>query len=282
MRDHNQKHRKRGGQKKTFVPILLTIFSLGFIIGAYKTISILYEDRHSDTAYHELREQLREQSTTQVDETIPPEEYIVEIEYTETEVAEDPSPPKQYSMDIRNLQETYPELKAWILAEGTGIDYPIMQAEDNEYYLNHLYDGTSNSNGSIFIDYRNTGMFTDDNTVIYGHHMKNGAMFHSLTEYKSQDFYEAHPTMLIFTEDGDYLVELICGTIEDGNYEFVKFNFDDFDDMSRYVDELKKRSTFESPVTLLSGDKLVSMCTCTYERQNARYMLVGRIVEQYE
>ena len=112
--------------------------------------------------------------------------------------------------------------------------------------------------------------------------MKNGLMFQPLSEYKEQDFYEAHPTMMVYTTEGDYLVELICGTIEDGNYEFVKFSFDDFNDMSRYVDELKARSTFESEVTLLPGDKLVSMCTCTYERQNARYMLVGRVVELYE
>ena len=88
--------------------------------------------------------------------------------------------------------------------------------------------------------------------------------------------------MAIYTEEGDYLVELICGTIEDGNHEFVQFNFDDFDDMNGYVDEFKKRSTFESEVTLLPGDKLVSMCTCTYERANARYMLLGKITALYE
>lgn len=262
MKAYSPKHLEKSDRKKKLVPIMLVIFSLGFIFGAYKAVPILYEDKHSDTVYHELREQLN------ID--------------TEASVTKEYSAKRRQSMDIKNLQETYPKIQAWILAEGTGIDYPIMQTADNEYYLSHLYDGTSNSNGSIFMDYRNTGIFTDDNTVIYGHHMKNGAMFYPLTEYKAQDFYETHPTMMIYTEDGDYLVELICGTIEDGNYEFVKFNFDDFNDMNGYVDELKKRSTFESKVSLLPGDKLVSLCTCTYERENARYMLLGKITELYE
>lgn len=271
MKKQYLKHLIENRRTKVVFPVLLILFSLGFGIGTYKAITILHEDKYVDTAYNELRGQLREQSVKSNGAT----------ESNEA-VTEGVPSQRQRSLDIRPLQETYPELKAWILAEGTGIDYPIMQGPDNEYYLSHLYDGTENSNGSLFVDYRNTGMFTDDNTVIYGHHMKSGLMFQPLSEYKEQDFYEAHPTMMIYTTEGDYLVELICGTIEDGNNEFVKFSFDDFNDMSSYVDELKDRSTFKSEVTLCPGDKLVSMCTCTYERQNARYMLVGRIVELYE
>lgn len=261
---------------------MLVIFFLGFLFGAYKTISIVYEDKYSDTTYHELREQLREKATLPHALSNLHDDDDAENEDTVTSVTEESSVKRRQSVDIENLQETYPNMQAWILAEGTVIDYPIMQAADNEYYLSHLYDGTSNSNGSIFMDYRNNGMFTDDNTVIYGHHMKNGTMFQPLMEYKAQDFYETHPTMMIYTEEGDYLVELICGTIEEGDYEFVQFSFDDFNDMNEYVNELKKRSTFESKVTLFPGDKIVTLCTCTYERKNARYMLIGKITELYE
>lgn len=291
MKDSGHRHLKEGKKKKR-VPAILVIFSLGFVFCAYKTASILYEDKQSDTSYHELREQIREEPTPQPVMRNPHDDENYGNENTENEdtesegievsVTEEYSAKRRHSMDIESLRGTYPEMKAWILAEGTGIDYPIMQTTDNDYYLSHLYDGTSNANGSIFIDYRNTGMITDDNTVIYGHHMQNEAMFQPLMEYKEQDFYDAHPTMMIYTEEGDYLVELICGTIENGDFEFVRFNFDDFNDMNGYVEELKKRSTFESGVSLFPGDKLVSMCTCTYERQNARYMLLGRLIGLYE
>ncbi len=271
---------KQSNGKKRFIPIMLLIFSVGFVFGAYKTIAAFIEDRHSISAYHELREYERESSTPQPDLSQVPD--IGGNGDTETSAVEEKQLRRRQSMDIRSLQDTYPELKAWIVAEETGIDYPIMQAADNEYYLTHLYDGTSNSNGSIFLDCENSGMFMDDNTVIYGHHMKSGAMFQPLMNFKDQEYYDTHPTMMICTEEGDYLIELICGTIEDGNYGFIEINFGDFDAMSEYVDKLKARSTFDSEVELLPGDRLLSMCTCTYERQNARYMLVGKITELYE
>lgn len=300
MKDSNHKSQ---GKKKLLAPALLFIFLICFLFGAYKTFSIVYENKHSNTAYQELREQFREEPASQSAVSDLQDNKIVESKNAETnekitsaesavassiqklpsnnskkqQTASIISAKKRQPVDVKKLQETYPKMKAWIYAEGTGIDYPIMQTTDNEYYLTHLYNGSKNSNGSIFLDCRNTGMFTDDNTVIYGHHMKSGAMFYPLMKYKSQHFYETHPTMKIYTEDGCYLVELICGTIEDGDHEFVKFNFDDFDDMKEYVDRLKKRSTFKSKATLLSGDKLVSMCTCTFEKKNARYMVLGRI-----
>lgn len=270
MNDNNNEQVKKGKRNILF-PILLVIFSLGLILSGYKTISIIYEDRHSGASYNELREQLRVNVT---------DEGSIKVEKIASD--SDGKPKRRQSMDIKQLRESYPQIKGWILSEGTGIDYPIVQTGDNDYYLTHLYDGTTNSNGAIFLDYRNKGLCTDDNTVIYGHHMKSNTMFHSLLEYKDQDFYKAHPTMMIYTEDGDYLVELICGTVEDGAYEFVRFSFDDFDDMTDYVDKLKKRSTFKSEVELLEGDKLISLCTCTYERENARYMVLGKVTELYE
>lgn len=125
-------------------------------------------------------------------------------------------------------------------------------------------------------------MFTDDNTVIYGHNISNGSMFHCLNEYKHQDFYDLHPTITIYTAEGDCCIELICGTVEDGNYEFVEFNFDSFEQMRNYVERFRRWSSFDSGVELQEGDKIVSLCTCTYERMNARYMLIGRLVEVYE
>ena len=125
-------------------------------------------------------------------------------------------------MDFKELQEDYPEISAAEL----GIDYPVMHTNDNEYYLTHLPDGSFNKNGALFIDCNNEYMFRDRNTVIYGHNMSNGAMFHSLNGYQEQNFYEECPTMMLYTPEGDYRIELLCGTIEDGDYSFVKYNFD--------------------------------------------------------
>ena len=141
---------------------------------------------------------------------------------TFSEEVKETEPHQVISTDFTKLQDINQDIGAWLLSKDTPIDYPVLQADDNRCYLNHLYTGEINGAGSLFLDYRNTGLFTDRNSVIYGHHMKNESMFHTLEGYKKQDYYDSHPIMILYTPDGDYLVELISGTIEDGMKEFVK------------------------------------------------------------
>lgn len=272
--------KKSNGKKKSngiriLLILLFLIFGAGIVISGYQIYSVLYENSKAEDSYDELRMIIKEQKETHAESaTVSPEQQ---------HSLDDSMPPERLkTVDISKIQETYPEVVAWLVCDGTGIDYPVMQTDNNDYYLHHLYDGSENSNGALFVDYRNHGLFTDDNTVIYGHNMRNGVMFHVLNEYKSQDFYDAYPTMRISTVDGDYLIELISGTIENGNYEFVEFNFEDFDEMNRYISGFISRSTFQSNITVQPSDKLISLCTCTYEEDNARYMLIGRVVSLYK
>ena len=271
------KHKKRG-VKRILIPVLFLICCIGFGVSAWHFFTALFADRQADKAYHEIRdfawqetEKAISAAATPAVQTLPETE--PPIITAEELIAES----RQFSVDIAGLKKEYPELVAWLRAEGTGIDYPVMQAKDNDFYLTHLYDGSYNLNGSLFADSRNTGVLTDGNTVIYGHNMRDGGMFNPLNEYKAQDFYDTHPTMTICTVEGDYQIDLICGTVENGDEEFMSFEFKDYEEMSRYLELIKARSTFESGVELQPGDCLVSFCTCSYETQNARYMLVGRV-----
>lgn len=225
------------------------VFALIFIAGAFIVVNTMMQNNKAAKTYDNLRNKIEESREATFDK-----------------------------IDFALLREENPEIAAWIKAEGTAIDYPVLRGEDNTYYLNHLYTGETNRMGSIFMDYRNDKAFKDKNTVIYGHNMQDGAMFNALGEYKSQEFYDAVPTMEIYTPEGEYVIELISGTVEDGNYEFVKFNFEDQGELNAYVKELKSRSTFKSSVEVGPDDKLISLCTCSYELFNGRYMLVGRLV----
>lgn len=180
--------------------------------------------------------------------------------------------------DFSSLQSGSPDTVAWITGEDTPIDYPVVHTDNNEYYLSHLYSGEENRYGALFADCRNTRLFTDPNTVIYGHNMKNDAMFGSLMGYKEQAYYEEHPTMTLYTPDGDYTIELLSGTLESGDREFVRFRFESEEDFTGYIQSLQSRSTFSSHGTAVPGDRLVSLCTCTYEQNNARYLVVGRLL----
>lgn len=194
-----------------------------------------------------------------------------------SEEVKETEPHQVISMDFTKLQDINQDIGVWLLSEDTPIDYLVLQAYDNRCYLNHLYTGEINGAGSLFLDYRNTGLFTDRNSVIYGHHMKNESMFHTLEGYKKQDYYDSHPIMILYTPDGDYLVELISGTIEDGMKEFVKFDFENEEDFTEYVNALRSRSTFQSTVEIQPDDRLLSLCTCSYEWSEASYLVVGRL-----
>ena len=143
-----------------------------------------------------------------------------------------------------------------------------------KYYLHHLPDRTKNANGSLFIDYNNAPDFSDPLTVIYGHHMKSGMMFGSLKGYKNQAYYNEHPTMYLYTQQGDYRIELLYGcVIGAGQWRDRAFMYaENLDSLLAYA---AQNTTFQSDTTYAQGDRIVAMSTCSYEFDNARYVIIG-------
>ena len=182
-------------------------------------------------------------------------------------------------IDFDSLSKINPDIVGWIGIEGLEIDYPIVQTKDNEFYLNHLFSLEKNKLGAIFMDYRSNSKFKDRNTIVYGHNMKNGSMFSSLTNYKKQDYYDANPDILLITKELKYRVDFFAGVIVDGSYESVRLDFSNEDDFTQYIDSLVEMSTFKSAVTVGSEDRIISLVTCSYEYNNARYALYGKLVE---
>ncbi len=183
------------------------------------------------------------------------------------------------SIDFESLSKINPDIIGWIGFEGLEIDYPVVQTKDNEFYLNHLFSLEKNKLGAIFVDYRNKSDLSDRNTIIYGHNMKNGSMFSSLTNYKSQDYYDANPDILLVTKEKKYRVDFFAGLVVDGSYESVRFSFSDEDDFNQYINSLEDMSTFKSSVIVGPQDRIISLVTCSYEYNNARYALYGKLVE---
>jgi len=176
------------------------------------------------------------------------------------------------------LKETNQHYEMWIYAPGTKIDYPIVQCSDNERYLNKLFDGRRNASGTLFIDYRNLTNLRDPNTLIYGHHMRNESMFGTLVFYKEQVYFESHPYMLLIDDDQIWLLEMFAGyttTSDDHCYDIA---ISDKRDLQRFVDAAVHKSNFASAVEVWPTDRLVTLSTCAYSFENARYITIGRIV----
>jgi len=182
-------------------------------------------------------------------------------------------------MDFDALAGRFPGIVGWIILEGTKIDYPIMQWTNNHHFLGTLPDGTSHRNGSIFLDYRNSPDFTDRSIVIYGHESRTEDMFGALKNFRRQEFFEAHPVMYIFTPDRDYKLMLFAGYLVDAGVETPPLRFDDDSDFEGHIADIKRRSLFRSDVEVTVDDKIVSLATCAYDFVNARFVIVGTLVE---
>ena len=180
-------------------------------------------------------------------------------------------------VDFEVLWETNEDVVGWIYCEDTPINFPIVQAEDNDYYLSRLIDGTWNSSGTLFADYRNAADFSDSNTIIYGHNMKNKGMFGTLPNYKEQSYYDEHPLMWLLTPDGNYKVELIAGYVTSSTSEIYSIGKTE-EEVLILAEQSIEKSTFASDFQVSQGDQFVTLSTCSYEYDNARYVLIGRLI----
>ena len=180
-------------------------------------------------------------------------------------------------IDHERLAELNEDYACWIYAPGTQIDYPIVQCEDNSYYLKRLFNREKNSAGTLFIDYRNLPDFQDPNTLIYGHHMRNDSMFGTLTDYVDQAYFEAHPYMLIMSDEEIAILELFAGYTTSDEDHCYDIAISDENDMRAFLGEAARKTNFLSGVQVQPFDRLVTLSTCAYAFEDARYIALGRI-----
>ena len=151
--------------------------------------------------------------------------------------------------------------------------------DNNFYYIDHIPGDVENANGTIFIDCRNASDFSDKNTCIYGHNMNDGSMFAALRDYREADYYTAHPVMYLSTPEFNYRLDLFAGCIvEPTSYAYAR-EFETDDQFLAHIDMLKENSTFASDMEITAEDKIVTLSTCTYEIDDGRYVVVGKLTK---
>ena len=195
----------------------------------------------------------------------------------ETDAEQIPIEAAPIEVDFEVLLETNSDVVGWLYCEDTPINFPVVQGEDNDYYLRRMIDKTWNSSGTLFVDYRNANDFTDGNTVIYGHNMKNKGMFGTLSNYKEQSYFEEHPVMWLLTPEANYKVELVAGYVTSSTSGIYSFGLSE-EDIFALVEEAIRQSTFLSDFQTSQGDEFLTLSTCSYEYDNARYVLLGKLI----
>ena len=247
---------------KILLICLCVVFLIIFIYSGYKLISTLHEYKVAENAYSKMSSDF-----------VSAKKDTGKNNGGSDAVMED-SP---VDVDFNALLEQGPDVVGWLYSEGTVINYPVMQAEDNFYYLHRLFDGSGNSSGSLFLDCTCNGDFSGRNTVIYGHNMNDGSMFHSLISYQDQEYFDAHPVMYINTPTQNYKLEIFSAYVTDAESETYKMFFESDEDFSRHLDDWRVQSLIRTNVDVSVNDRVVTLSTCTYDFYNARFVVQGKL-----
>ena len=192
--------------------------------------------------------------------------------------------PKQFTgvVDWKALKKVNPDVQGWLYQKGTVINYPVVQGTDNDTYLHTRFDKQWSGGGTLFVDCRLEKDFKGFNSIIYGHHMKDGSMFRSIRGYTKEDgYYDKHKTLELATPHGNYHLVVFSAFITKATDEDTyKMTYDEAEKQA-YIDQAWERS--ELPITknsvdVTKNDRLVTLSTCAYDYEEARYIVMCKMV----
>ena len=187
---------------------------------------------------------------------------------------------EKYTIDFEKLKEQNNETVAWIKVNNTNIDYPVVKADNNDFYLNHSFDKSKNSAGWIFADYRNKFDSTDKNIVIYGHNMRDNSMFGSLKKILDSDWYdnEENINITLYTENTKYIYKVFSiYKIKSEDY-YIKTEFENDNEFEMFVKNLQKRSIKDFNIDVSGEDDILTLSSCA---NNNKYRVVLHAKKSY-
>lgn len=179
--------------------------------------------------------------------------------------------------EFKDLLEKNKNTVAWLKIDNTRIDYPVLQADDNEFYLNHDFNDKLNQQGSIFMDFRNRIDLDDNHTILYGHHMKNGTMFKDLNLFKSEEFFKANKTFKMKSLYREYTYEIFSAHVDKNDPYIIKTRFNN-DEFTSFIKTLQEKSEYKTEVDVGDRDRILTLITCTYDFKDARYIVHAKRV----
>lgn len=221
--------------------IINVVLILAIIFSLYKVISKVVDYKESKNTYEKVRE-VKNNSNN-------------------------------FSEELIKINEDY---KMWIEVPNTNIDYPVVQGEDNYFYLNHDFNKKESSSGAIFIDYKNN-IDKDKNIVIYGHNMKNKSMFQNLMKFKDEEFWKENKEIILIIDGKRYEYEIFSSYISNAKDIDLISKFKNDDEYLKYIDDIKKKSIFHRDMNIKSNDRIITLSTCSYEKDDARMIIYGRL-----
>lgn len=247
-------------KKKKWIAAAVVLFA-GCLICVALGLKSYLDEKNAGKSYEKLKE------SAAVTPTLTSELEVTEIpEETRNDEPEDKEPP-EIPIDFEKLTAEYPDIYAWITIPGTDIDYPIVQREgDNSYYLNHTVEGDKKIEGAIFTEDYNSKDFSDPNTVIYGHNMRNGSMFRQLHNYEDRKFFNENREVLIYQPGTILHYYIFAAYLYDSRHLMMSFDFSNESVYEAYIQSIFSKKDMENniddSVNVTRDDKIITLSTC--------------------
>lgn len=184
--------------------------------------------------------------------------------------------------EILAAKQKNADVTGWLTVPGTDLDMAVTHTTNNSYYLTHNLAKESYKKGWPFLDYRNDGENLGRNSIIYGHNMGDGALFGELKRYEDLNFLNQHPVIYFGSADTDRYWKIFAVYITDVNFYYINTDFPTDGDFTSLVSQMRAQSMFNTDVDVTATDKVLTLSTCTYEFNNARFVIEARLVRPGE
>jgi len=305
--NEDPRDRRAGAPKKksaagTFLLTLLLVVAVGvFAFSGYKLLGFYKDYKAGSDEYKELNKDFASEEKEKTSEKTPqtngpstltdvtqlenpdtlPKLIENAVHETATENQETKSLPTLVNpVDFTQLQAINPDVIGWIRVGAVNVSYPVARAQDNDYYLHRTFRKVDNFAGCIFENCDNSPYFTDQNTIIYGHNMKNGTMFGQLRKFSEQETLDKNPYFWIFTPNFIYQYRIFSSSIvgTTGDPYSIRFTVEDY---QKFINDAFARSEINcGNVSVTPSDRVVTLSTCTGD-SSTRRILQGVLEQIY-
>ena len=267
--------------------VIIVIASIAALTAAFMIFKTARDYKAASDEYDSLRQYASEEvnatETAEKVSDIKPIELEEAEERKELKSNENREDFPEMEVDFKALREKNPDTVGWLYVGSCGISYPILQGEDNDYYMNHTFEGTVNSSGAIIMDYRDDKYLKDWNTFIYGHNMKNGSMFGSLKKLLNDEtLYDTDPYIYVYLPGYIYRYK-IFSYYKDKPDSKMYWTADTLQEYRQYIRDALSLSVRDLGVETSEENNMVTLVTCSGSGAGKmRFFVHGEFIDRYK